>query len=57
MIAPQLTADADDSGAAASSVFEEENTAIPFSYLKKSMRMMMIGIGMPKNQSRIPRPM
>jgi hypothetical protein len=43
-------------GAAESSEFEEI-TDIPFSYRKKSMRIMMIGIGIPKNQSRIPRPM
>jgi hypothetical protein len=56
MIGPQLTAEEDDSTGAATSVARMVDAMI-FPYRMNSMRRMMIGIGIPSSQSRMPRPM
>jgi hypothetical protein len=56
MIGPQLTAVEDDSVEADTSTADRVD-CIDAPYRTKSMMRMMIGIGMPSNQSRIPRPM
>jgi len=56
MIGPQLTAVEDDSVEADTSTADRVDCiAIP--YRTHSMMIMMIGIGMPSNQSNMPRPM
>lgn len=56
MIGPQLTADDEDSTGAATSVARMVD-AMDSSYRMNSARRMMIGIGTPSSQSRMPRPM
>jgi hypothetical protein len=55
-IGPQLTAEEDDSTGAATSVALRVDAMIS-SYRMNSARRMMIGIGTPRSQSRMPRPM
>jgi hypothetical protein len=55
-IGAQLTADDDDSPEPETSVARTVD-AMSFSYRMKSMRRMIIGIGIPSSQSKIPRPM
>jgi len=56
MIGPQLTAVEDDSVEADTSTADRVD-CIDAPYRTNSMMRMMIGIGMPSNQSRMPRPM
>ena len=56
MIGPQLTAVADDSVEAETSTADRLD-CIDIPYRTNSMMRMMIGIGMPSNQSKMPRPM
>jgi hypothetical protein len=53
-IGPQLTAEEDDSDGA--STITVSGMAIDISYRHRSMMRMMTGIGTPRSQSRIPRP-
>jgi hypothetical protein len=55
MIGPQLTAVADDSSEADRSIADTVDMDIP--YRTNSIMRMMIGIGIPSNQSKMPRPM
>jgi hypothetical protein len=55
-IGPQLTAEEDDSTGAATSVAVMVD-AMMSSYRMNRARRMMIGIGTPRSQSRMPRPM
>ncbi|BCG84209.1 hypothetical protein MesoLj113c_03190 [Mesorhizobium sp. 113-3-9] len=56
MIGPQLTAVAEDSSEADRSIAGKVG-CINAPYRTNSMMRMMIGIGMPSNQSKMPRPM
>jgi hypothetical protein len=56
MIGPQFTADVDDSTGVATSVARTVATIVA-SYRMKSARRMMMGIGTPRSQSKMPRPM
>jgi hypothetical protein len=56
MIGPQLIADEDDSTGAVTSVAEKVDAMVS-SYRMNSARRMMIGIGTPSSQSKMPRPM
>ncbi|MER9256641.1 hypothetical protein NKI59_33985 [Mesorhizobium sp. M0598] len=56
MIGPQLTADDEDSTGAATSVARMVD-AMNSSYRMNTARRLMIGIGTPSSQSRMPRPM
>jgi hypothetical protein len=56
MMGPQLTAVAEDSSEADRSIADTVG-CIDASYRTNSMMRMMIGIGIPSNQSKIPRPM
>jgi hypothetical protein len=56
MIGPQFTAEDEDSvGAESSEVISV--ACMPAPYRANSMMRMMIGIGIPSSQSKIPRPM
>ena len=56
IIGPQLTAVEEDSVEAETSTADRVD-CIEATYRTKSMMRMMIGIGIPSNQSKIPRPM
>jgi hypothetical protein len=56
MIGPQLTAEEEDSVCAESPAVTSVECISP-SYRANNMMRMMIGIGIPSSQSRIPRPM
>ncbi|GLQ81332.1 hypothetical protein GCM10007881_48530 [Mesorhizobium huakuii] len=56
MIGPQLTAVAEDSSEADRSIVDTVG-CINAPYRTNSMMRMMIGIGIPSNQSKMPRPM
>jgi hypothetical protein len=56
MIGPQLTAVVDDSVEVETSTADRVD-CMSSPYRTKSMIRMMIGIGIPSNQSKIPRPM
>jgi hypothetical protein len=56
MIGPQLTAVAEDSVEADTSTADRVD-CINAPYRTKSMMRMIIGIGIPSNQSKMPRPM
>jgi hypothetical protein len=55
-IAPQLTAETDDSSDDKADAVEE-GMVISATYRKKRARRIIMGIGTPNSQSRIPRPM
>ena len=57
MTGPQLTPDAEDSFVVVATSVAMMGVGIWPSYRMNNRMRMMIGIGIPRNQSRIPRPM